>query len=101
MKYQLISAVYHDLREIMEYYDEAADSEVASRFYEEFRHYADLAAASPKSYGVYLADPNRIRRVNFKRFPYHFLFREVDENTIRILVVRHDHRHPSYGLDRL
>ena len=100
MKFQLNSAVYDDLREIMEYYDEAADSSIASNFYDEFRHYADLAAMMPKSYLVYLDSPEKIRRVNFRRFPYHFLFRQIDKNTIRILVVRHDHRHPSYGLDR-
>ena len=100
MKFQLISAVYDDLREIMQYYDEAADDESASRFYDEFRHYADLAAGSPKSYRVFMDDPDKIRRVNLKRFPYNFLYREIDKNTIRILVVRHDHRHPSYGLDR-
>lgn len=100
MKFQLNSAVYNDLREIMEYYDEAADSDVASSFYDEFRHYADLAAMTPKSYSVYLDSPEKIRRVNFKRFPYHFLFREIDNNKIRILIIRHDHRHPAYGLDR-
>ncbi len=100
MKFQLNSAVYNDLRKILEYYDEAADCNVATDFYDEFRHSADLAAMTPKSYSVYLDSPEKIRRVNFRRYPYHFLFRQIDKNTIRILVVRHDHRHPSYGLDR-
>ena len=97
MRFQLNSAVYADLREIMEHYDMAAGSEVASNFYYEFRRYADQAALRPNSFPT-CAD--EIRRVNFRRFPYHFLFRQIDKNTIRILVVRHDHRHPSYGMER-
>ena len=100
MKFQLNSAVYDDLREIMEYYDGAADSQVASNFYDEFRRCADRAVTAPKAYPVFLDNPEKIRRVNLRRFPYHFLFRQTAKNTIRILVVRHDHRHPSYGLDR-
>ncbi len=100
MKVQLNSAVYNDLREIMEHYDEVASGDIASTFYTEFRLYADRAVAMPKSYPIYSDSPEKIRRVNFRRFPYHFLFRQIDKNTIRILVVRHDHRHPSYGMDR-
>jgi hypothetical protein len=70
MKFQLNSAVYDDLREIMEYYDEAADGETSNRFYDEFRHCADRAAAAPKSHAVYMDGPDKIRRVNLKRFPY-------------------------------
>lgn len=97
MRFQLNSAVYTDLREIMEHYDVTAGSGVASNFYHEFRRYADQAALRPKSFPTY---SDEIRRVNFRRFPYHFLFRQIDKNAIRILVVRHDHRHPSYGMER-
>ncbi len=97
---QLNSAVHDDLREALQHYAETAGSQIALDFYEEFQGSADSAASSPLSYRVYLEDPTEIRRVNFRRFPYHFLFRQIDQRTIRILVVRHDHRHPSYGLDR-
>ncbi len=40
-----------------------------------------------------------LRRVNFKRFPYHLLY-EVEEDRIFLVVLRHDRRHPEYGLDR-
>lgn len=93
MIFQLNSAVYDDLRE-------AVGSQIALNFYDEFKRYAGLAAKSPLSYRIYAEDPAEIRRVNFRQFPYHFLFRRIDRVTIRILVVRHDHRHPSYGLDR-
>ena len=40
-----------------------------------------------------------IRRANLRRFPYHFLFRGVGHE-VRILVVRHHHRYPSFGSRR-
>jgi len=100
MKFQLNSAVHDDIRAALEYYHEHAGTDIALSFYQEFLRYAALAASSPRSYAIYMDDPDGIRRANFSRFPYHFLFRQIDESTIRILVVRHDHRHPSYGLDR-
>ena len=100
MNIQLNSAVHDDLRETMEYYLETAGSQIALEFYEEFQHFAELAARSPSSYRVFSEDPPVVKRVNFERFPYHFLYRQVDRTTIRVLVVRHDHRHPTYGLDR-
>jgi plasmid stabilization system protein ParE len=100
MTFQVNAAVQDDLRAAIEYYSETAGSEIAIDFYEEFRRHAELAASSPRAYAIYMADPDSIRRVNFRRFPYHFLYRQVDATTIRILVVCHDHRHPSYGLDR-
>ncbi len=100
MTVQLNSAVHDDVREAMEYYLETATSQISLKFYDEFQQLTILAAQSPRSYRVYSDDPSEIRRANFKRFPYHFLFRQIDRRAIRVLVVRHDHRHPSYGLDR-
>ncbi|MCW1923954.1 type II toxin-antitoxin system RelE/ParE family toxin [Luteolibacter arcticus] len=44
-------------------------------------------------------DASGLRRVNLRKFPYHVLFEE-HLDVIRVLVVRHDHRNPSYGLRR-
>jgi hypothetical protein len=37
--------------------------------------------------------------VNLERFPFHFLYRIV-EDRVRILVVRHHKRRPSLGTQR-
>jgi hypothetical protein len=37
--------------------------------------------------------------VNLERFPFHFLYRIVDDR-VRILVVRHHRRRPSLGMHR-
>jgi plasmid stabilization system protein ParE len=41
-----------------------------------------------------------IRRGFVRRFPYSVLFRTVNDDTIRVLVIRHHRRHPSFGLTR-
>ena len=35
-----------------------------------------------------------------KRFPYMILFRIVGEDWIRVTVVKHEKRHPAFGLHR-
>lgn len=41
-----------------------------------------------------------IRRGFVRRFPYSVLFRVVNDETVRVLVIRHHRRRPSYGLAR-
>lgn len=41
-----------------------------------------------------------IRRCIVRRFPYSILYRVVDPDCVRILVVRHHRRHPMFGLER-
>jgi len=41
-----------------------------------------------------------IRRVLMRRFPYVIYFRILNDNAIRITVVKHEKRHPAYGLNR-
>ena len=96
MRVELDSEVYTDLLEILEYYDEDAGGEVASDFYAEFRHYAKAAGERPYSFPA----QEELRRVNLRKFPHHFLFQIMDENILRILTVKHNRRHPSYGADR-
>ena len=43
---------------------------------------------------------HEIRRCFVHRFPYSVLFRLVNDQTIRILVIRHHRRYPSVGLSR-
>jgi len=38
-------------------------------------------------------------RVWLQAFPYHLLFEET-EDFVHFLVLRHDSRHPSYGMKR-
>lgn len=96
MRVRLDSKVYLDLLEIMEHYEDEDGAELAAAFYAEFRRCAKVAGARPYSFPGY----EEYRRVNMSKFPYHFLFEVFDEATIRIAVLRHNRRHPDFGLRR-
>jgi hypothetical protein len=44
-------------------------------------------------------DPSGMRRRNLRKFPYHILF-EARLDCLRVIVIRHHHRNPGYGLRR-
>jgi toxin ParE1/3/4 len=96
MRLVLHPEVYSDIDAIMRYYEQVATPELADRFYAELRYFMTKAAEAPESFSVREQD---IRRVNLKRFPYHFLFRIVGDS-VRILVIRHHSREPSLGSER-
>jgi plasmid stabilization system protein ParE len=85
-----------DISRIMDYYEEASGHQLADEFYSDLRSCFQKAANSPEAYDIRERD---LRRVNLERFPYHFLFRIVDDQ-VRILVIRHHRRRPSLGLHR-
>lgn len=88
--------VQRDMNDILHYYRDEASESVADRFFQAFLQTVDRALSNPQ--GFHFA--NRIyRRANIPRFPYHFLYREMPYG-IRVLVLRHDRRHPSYGMQR-
>ena len=88
--------VLSDLSSIMDYYERVATRELADDFYAEFRAAVKAIAAKPESVPLRKGD---FRRVNLRRFPYHFLFRIAGE-AMRVLVVRHHYRRPSFGTRR-
>lgn len=96
MRLVLHPKVYSDIDRIMDYYERVATSELANDFYAELRSFMAEAAVQPEYFSIRKGD---IRRVNLRRFPYHFLFRIV-EDVVRVLVVRHHSRHPTVGTAR-
>ena len=80
----------------MEYYEDVAGHQLADEFYNELRLFFQKAADHPEAYSTRERD---LRRVNLERFPFHFLFRVVDDR-VRVLVVRHHSRRPSLGVHR-
>ena len=96
MRLEFHNQVASDISRIMDYYESMAGPELAQEFYTECQFYFQKAANSPESYKVRERD---LRRVNLNRFPYHFLFRIVQDR-VRVLVVRHHKRRPSHGLRR-
>ena len=95
-----MEVIYHpqvraDVAEALSYYRKIAPR-LADEFQAEFRDIIDRAAENPLRF--HLADQG-FRRANFNRFPYHLLY-EFRPECVRVMLVRHDKRHPQYGLPR-
>ncbi|NNE93680.1 MAG: type II toxin-antitoxin system RelE/ParE family toxin [Verrucomicrobiales bacterium] len=88
--------VQRDMTSIQRYYRDEASDEVADRFYFAFLDLVEKALERPQRFHPLHSD---LRRANISGFPYHFLYRETSFG-IRVLVLRHDKRHPSFGLSR-
>jgi plasmid stabilization system protein ParE len=84
-----------DVLSILRYYH-AISPQLADEFHEELRMTIDHAAENPMSHPT----EKGFRRANLMRFPYHVLY-EVRTDCIRVMVVRHNKRHPDFGLERV
>ena len=95
-----MEVIYHplvrgDVEEVLSYYRKISPR-LADDFHTELRAIINQAAESPLRF--HLADQG-FRRANLKRFPYHVLY-ELRPEALRVMVVRHNKRHPQYGLAR-
>jgi len=88
-------AVQRDVNKILKHY-ESISGRLADEFWEEL---TSRIAATSQNPGRSHFSTASLRRSNLRRFPYHFLFRELPEK-IRITVVRHNRRHPDHGVRR-
>ena len=88
-------AVQADVSRVLRHYDSINDR-LGDEFWEELNTFIKRAAAHPQRFHFETRDR---RRANLRRFPYHFLFREIP-GAIRITVIRHHKQRPGYGLKR-
>ena len=89
--------IQNDLRTALAYYDAEGGPALGDRFFAEAEHAIARVTARPQIF--HFAAPG-LRRAGLRSFPYHFLYEEKP-GSIRFLVLRHDKRHPSFGLRRL
>ena len=93
MTYSLHPGAEHDIANALDFYKEQAGLVVAERFLEEFGRAAKLLVEYPD-----LGTPTTRGRRTFplKVFPYSVVYRNL-ESSMRILIVRHQHRKPGYA----
>ena len=96
MRVEYHPAVEAELGEIKRYYEERVAG-LGGAFIDEFERQVLVLAATPRRWSVV---SENIRRCLMRRFPYVIYFREAGDDVIRITVVRHHRRHPSYGEGR-
>jgi toxin ParE1/3/4 len=95
MKLAYHPLVQRDVSGILRHYD-GISPRLGDEFWAELLRLTALVAAQPERF--HLANRG-LRRADMRRFPYHLLFRERPDG-IRVIVVRHHRRHPSYGTGR-
>ncbi len=74
----------------------AVSERLADGFKAELRRVIAMAVANPNRF--HQVKPG-LHRANLKRFPYHFVYREIADG-IRVTLVRHHARNPEFGMDR-
>jgi len=88
--------VQKDLNEILDYDESEASVEIADRFEKELRLALALIQENPRQFPYYFKQ-RRYRRCGLPTFPHLILFLE-NSKSIRIMVLRHVKRAPTYGL---
>ena len=78
--------VHIELQEAMDYYRRNAGLRAAARLFTEFKRCKILLGRSPRAFPVIRDD---IRRLNLHRFPYHILYKVLDDS-ILIVKLKHD-----------
>lgn len=96
MKVEYHPAVEAELLEIRNYY-EARSPGLGVQFIDDFERQVLALAAAPERWMVVTGD---IRRRLMRRFPYLIYFRQVDQQRVRVTVVKHQRRHPDLGRER-
>jgi plasmid stabilization system protein ParE len=84
-----------DIRDAATHYADISER-VFSAFWIELETLIESIERNPRSHHY---DACGLRRANMKRFPYHLLY-DVEDDTIFMVVFRHDRRHPSFGIKR-
>lgn len=85
-----------DLIRILRYY-RGVSERLPEEFRTELRSTIDRIASNPLRYTIV---GDGVRRANLHRFPFNVLY-EIQNDTVRVLVIRHHKRDPQFGLDRL
>jgi toxin ParE1/3/4 len=96
MRIEYHPAIEAELTEVRDYYNSQSQN-LGHDFVNDFERQVLRIAAMPTRWMIVRGDT---RRALMRRFPYLILFRIVNESVIRITVIKHERRHPSYGMHR-
>lgn len=89
-------AIAAELEEIRDHY-ESCSVGLGGDFIDEFERQVLTIAAMPTRWMLLRGN---LRRSLMRRFPYVILFRIIGDDLIRVTVVKHEKRHPAFGLRR-
>lgn len=96
MRVEYHPAIEQELRKVIEYYNLCSQG-LGLEFLNELERQILKIASSPTQWRIVEYD---IRRALMRRFPYLIYFRVLENDVLRVTVVKHQRRHPDYGLGR-
>lgn len=91
-------ATQRDVNEILDYYRTEGGDALADRFYADLMARLDDVASRPERFAPYLGHAV-FRRARLRRFPHVIVFR-ILRDCIRVTVIKHEKRHPAFGMGR-
>jgi plasmid stabilization system protein ParE len=91
-------ATQRDVGEVLRYYRRGGGDALADRFWQQLLAQLAEIGEHPERFSPYLGHPN-LRRARLRRFPYLILFRVLHDR-VRVTIIKHEKRHPNYGLHR-
>jgi toxin ParE1/3/4 len=91
--YSLHPGAEQDIADALDFYTKQAGLTIADRFLSEFERVAHLLVEHP---GIGTPTARGRRTFPMRVFPYSVVYRTID-TSIRVVVVRHQHRKPGYG----
>lgn len=96
MKIEYHPALEQELQDVIDFYNERSKG-LGTDFLNEFDRQVLKIAENPLQW---TAVEDGVRRSMIKRFPFVIYFRIIEQNWIRITVVKHQRRHPIRGINR-
>ena len=91
-------AVQKDFNEALRYYEAGGGSHLSDRFAAEFRDCLAAIKVGPTRFPFY-QNSERLRRVRLRSFPFLIIFRE-NAASVRVILLKHERRHPRFGMAR-
>jgi plasmid stabilization system protein ParE len=98
MRLEFHPDVQKDLNGAIEYYENAGGAHLAERLKGDVRGCLYAVQNAPRQFGYY-SDSQQVRRIRLKNFPYVIVYRDLP-GIVRILVLKHEKRHPDHGTNR-
>ena len=96
MRIEYHPSLHGELEDVRDYYESQSEG-LGLEFVTEFERQVLKIAKMPERWMIVRGD---LRRSLMKRFPYVIFFRVVNAEIIRVTVVKHEKRHPSFGMRR-
>lgn len=85
-----------DLSAARDFYNDRSPG-LGDQFVDEFETQVLRIAARPERWMIVRDD---VRRALMRRFPYTVFFRILNEDRIRVTVIKHQRQHPGFGMGR-